>query len=815
MRLRSLRLRHFRGVDERTVRFATAGVTVVSGPNEVGKSSILEALGLLFDVYDSSTRREVTATQPAGRDVSTEIEAEIEVGQAVFRYLKRFHREQGTELEELRPRMRRHVGRQAHERALQLLGEGIDVELWRALRVQQGSGWQQACLADQASLLAALGGAKGREDEELAELAAREACRYRTARRGDATGELRAAAAQEAELRAERDALEDELSRQQRDLRRAEELAEIEQRRSGALEDARALHDAAERRRHELERVADERARREAEGEAARRRAADLSRLAETTATLDELQRAAVDAAGERRRLADAAAAAEGRCSQARRGHELARARAASVLTALDRISQRILGAGRVDGAVLAELRERHTCAREARAASAASAAKLALRAVHDTQLRLDDGTHQLRAGEQLTHEFAAEAVLVLPDVEVTVHAGDDAAVCAARHDAAERALAAALADAGAEDMDHAQQLHERHEQARHDHELVRRLRASLGLPEGERAVEPGGASAAPVAADAARAAAEAAAADLARAAVRRRDAEEDANGARQALRRADDALDVASVRQEQAAVRARELRERLGGAVPPDDLLCAAIRAQREAEALLSALAAAEAAPAALAEQVERCQSLREAADAAAEALRDCRSERLTLQGVLQARGADGLFERAQRAASEWSAANDRLVRVQQAAEAAQLLSATLARARAQVRSDYAAPLRTSTVELGRMVFGPDFDVELDEQLNISHRLLHGLSLPFDQLSTGAQEQLAVIARLACATVVGHGAGAPLILDDAFGYADPQRLASVNEVLRKAGRDAQVIVLTCNAERFGSIADAHHVEMR
>ena len=60
MKLLRVRLRHFRGIDERELVFAREGVTLVTGPNEIGKSSFAEALDLLFE--DLSVRPHITGT---------------------------------------------------------------------------------------------------------------------------------------------------------------------------------------------------------------------------------------------------------------------------------------------------------------------------------------------------------------------------------------------------------------------------------------------------------------------------------------------------------------------------------------------------------------------------------------------------------------------------------------------------------------------------------------------------------------------------------------------------------------------------------
>ena len=72
MRLLRIRLLTFRGVADRELTFAEHGVTVVEGPNESGKSSTIEAFGLLLDELDSSRKEAVRAVKPRHTDASPE-----------------------------------------------------------------------------------------------------------------------------------------------------------------------------------------------------------------------------------------------------------------------------------------------------------------------------------------------------------------------------------------------------------------------------------------------------------------------------------------------------------------------------------------------------------------------------------------------------------------------------------------------------------------------------------------------------------------------------------------------------------------------
>jgi uncharacterized protein YhaN len=77
-----------------------------------------------------------------------------------------------------------------------------------------------------------------------------------------------------------------------------------------------------------------------------------------------------------------------------------------------------------------------------------------------------------------------------------------------------------------------------------------------------------------------------------------------------------------------------------------------------------------------------------------------------------------------------------------------------------------------------------------------------------------GAQEQLGLIARLACALLVDPEDGVPLIFDDTLGHADPHRLEGLGAMLSLAGRQCQIVVLTCTPDRFRHVGDAHVIRL-
>ena len=107
-------------------------------------------------------------------------------------------------------------------------------------------------------------------------------------------------------------------------------------------------------------------------------------------------------------------------------------------------------------------------------------------------------------------------------------------------------------------------------------------------------------------------------------------------------------------------------------------------------------------------------------------------------------------------------------------------------------------------------MQLGGDTTVEVDHAtLQVTARTRHGVTVPFDALSGGAREQIALLGRLAAARLVSGDGGAPVIIDDALGYSDAARLEGLGAALASAGSLGQVIVLTCAPGRYRAVGDA------
>ncbi|BBY76035.1 hypothetical protein MPRF_29340 [Mycolicibacterium parafortuitum] len=168
MKLHRLVLTNYRGITHRDIEFPEHGVVVVSGANEVGKSSMVEALDLLLESKDRSTKKEVKQVKPTHADVGAEVTAEISAGPYRFVYRKRFHKKPETELTVLAPKREQLTGDEAHERVRAMLAETVDLDLWQAQRVLQSAPMTAADLSGCDALSRALDVAAGEVDDDPA-----------------------------------------------------------------------------------------------------------------------------------------------------------------------------------------------------------------------------------------------------------------------------------------------------------------------------------------------------------------------------------------------------------------------------------------------------------------------------------------------------------------------------------------------------------------------------------------------------------------------------------------------------------------------
>ena len=906
MRLHRITLRDVKGVADRTVDLPDRGVVVLEGPNEVGKTTLVEAFDRLLDLRCTSASALARSLQPVGRDVGPFVEAELTVAGRRIRIAKRWLRSPLVELDVLGSAPEHLTGSAAQARLDQLLDGALDRTLWQALRLTQSGDGAVAPLVGSGALREALDAAAEAhahdgDGERVLDAVEEEYRRYFTARAGRPTGDYRSAI--EAYHRAQQEVAEAHrlleeasllLDRQQAartevghaDARLAAARGEAReaQQRLGELETVRA----ARRSATEAHRLAQERSRAaQRELDARRRLVADLDGL---TARVGEDEQVLADLEAQAQGLTPALTEAE---DQRRAAEQAVREAEEALLTAradLDhchdraRLAERQALADRLQrrGAQLAQAREAvpqtPVTAEELRALERQEQDLAVLTARHeqasasvvveslgaDVDVALVEGAKSEEDGRRRVGPATTSTFRVTQDLEVTVPGavrvrvgtGPDAEQRRADIEASHAALRTALDRLGCADVDGARELATRTRESRAavrelDREvetllaaqgmtgsgavdlvvggdlpgpLRRELEALRSRVEDEAELRAARQDVLPLPedVDAARRAERAAAEDLSE---RRRRLDVATTSVEQCRRRAADvvaAVDRVAYRLEADRTRLVELETAVKSAradVQDEALTVAAERCAAEASAgAAERVRAAAAETAADADGVaaraheadRRLARLAEEADRAREVLH-------TLSGQVELAASEGRQELYELAEAGLDEAERRLAGLDRRARAVRHLRTTLHTHRDAVHRAYVRPFTEALDRLGRQVYGPTFAVTVDEELSLRARSLDGSTVPFEELSGGAKEQLGILARLAVSRLVEPAQGVPVVIDDALGYSDPERLERMGEVLgATAGPDAdlQVILLTCTPGRYSAVPGARTVRL-
>jgi DNA repair exonuclease SbcCD ATPase subunit len=176
-------------------------------------------------------------------------------------------------------------------------------------------------------------------------------------------------------------------------------------------------------------------------------------------------------------------------------------------------------------------------------------------------------------------------------------------------------------------------------------------------------------------------------------------------------------------------------------------------------------------------------------------------------LETELRTLGQIGLGEQLEEKEGELIRARTAADRLERSAAAVRLLLDTLTAAEREAKETFLGPVRERIKPYLRLLF-PDAELVLaDDDMAISHLRRGGIDEPFESLSIGTREQLAVLTRLAFADFLrDKGRPAAIILDDALAYSDDQRFDRMQLVLRKAAERLQVIILTCRERDYHAL---------
>jgi hypothetical protein len=870
MKLHRLVLKNYRGIEHREIEFPDHGVVVISGANEIGKSSMIEALDLLLESKDRSTKKEVKQVKPTHADVGSEVEAEISSGPYRFIYRKRFHKKCETQLTVLEPRREQRSGDEAHDRVQAMLAETVDTELWHAQRVLQAASTAEVNLSGCDALTRALDVAAGDTaalsgtEPLLIERIDTEYGRYFTPT-GRATGEWATAIAalRDAEDEVQRCAaavaeVDDRVFRHAALTAELAELSPLQQQAGVRQAAAKAAADNIAQLAEQLKEAeliaaaatATSTSSQGAHAERLRLRAETDTRAA-TVATLEAEAHEAAEAQTTAQEVTVAAeavvaeanqflVAAQQRSETARRVvDELARRDEAERLTtrlakidAAQRDSDLIcseLSAIALTDKLFQQIGKAAATVERTEGQLALVSATVEFVAATDIELVVGDQRVSLPAGQTWSTTAGGATEIEVPGIlTARFTPGATALDIQAEHAAAQENLAAALTAAQVADVAAARHTDQRRRELLNSRDqLAATLLALCGDDDVEalrsRLAELS--ARVPYADDIAMAAA-AAHAELEEANMARVNAVADLETHRRVAalaaakftetstkatlsndKLATQRAELASIADRLAQQRATVADEKLQ--TTADEDLHKAQRAKGRVTELSAELAAAapDTVAAELADAAKAAQALNARHDEIARTLHEIRVE-------LTVFGSEGRKGKLDAAETKREHARSEHARVGSRARAVELLRSVMVRHRDTTRLRYVEPFRAELQRLGRPVFGPSFEVDIDTDLCILNRTLDGRTVPYESLSGGAKEQLGILARLAGAALVAKEDAVPILIDDALGFTDPERLVKMAEVFDTLGERGQVIVLTCTPARYDGVTGAQRIEL-
>jgi len=877
MKLLRLKVTDYRGINTHEIKFNHLGITRIEGPNESGKSSLGEAINTIFDYQDNSKNQAIQAIQPVHQDVAPEIELEIESGKYVFTYFKRFLKKPETKLTITKPNPENFRGRQAHDRANEILKETLDVALWKALFILQGEAINQPDLKNKQALSSALDKAAGVNPAAPQELSlfkkvSQEYELYYTTGRGTEKKELQdlrnTLTAKETEVRAiEQDirALEididhvpvlqrelvqlkkqeEELSQQMIDLAtKLDQISSLENTLSAAALKQESAQKTLQAARHakeirqEMISVAENAAK--SHRELQESSSMDLPALSQSEEARNKA-RATVDEAEQKRKETESLAALKradfdyyhdkldlDQLLERKQRIDLARKDAARAET--------VLAKNKVDARALDRIKEAELGYKTACAKMEIGSPNVLLRSISKCRLSIDDTAVVLDINEVRKISVSDKTKLSIPEIlDIEITAGSSIEGLARKVEDARQTLEAACTAATVAGPDEARKAYDERQEALRVVEnkvqvetdnlrdityeslerrlqslqqnvpnyLVRRVNNPMICPDFDTAKK------------------------------ERTKAEAKLQAASSELEKTRKVLELAGSFYEGVNIKHREAvakLEQLGKDLKQTQENLDKARKKEADETLETNLTAAE--RAVLSENTahrsavdslkafnpEQVRALRDSTKGSLKTIKNSYDSKdrglLEIQTRLKIKGEEGLHEKLNAAKNQFEqlAFGNRASTLR--ANAAKCLFDTMREERDKASRAYVAPLKEKMEKLGRLVFDSSFQVTIDDDLKITNRTVSGVTVPFDSLSGGTREQLSLMYRLSSSMIVAKNGGTPVILDDALGYTDPERLKLMGAVLAVAAKECQIVIFTCVPERYAFIGEATVVSL-
>ena len=194
-------------------------------------------------------------------------------------------------------------------------------------------------------------------------------------------------------------------------------------------------------------------------------------------------------------------------------------------------------------------------------------------------------------------------------------------------------------------------------------------------------------------------------------------------------------------------------------------------------------------------------------AVDQARLAEQKAREDLASLNATILALAEEGTEERLATIAGDRAEAEARAARYEAEVRALTRLKHALDEARTKARDAYFGPVLSELQPL-LAILHPGAQLTIDDASLLPATLTrNGQAEALEILSGGTREQVAILTRLAFARLFATaGRPVPVILDDALVHSDDDRIEAMFDALHRTARDQQILVLTCRQRAFAAL---------
>ena len=182
-------------------------------------------------------------------------------------------------------------------------------------------------------------------------------------------------------------------------------------------------------------------------------------------------------------------------------------------------------------------------------------------------------------------------------------------------------------------------------------------------------------------------------------------------------------------------------------------------------------------------------------------------REELASLNATISALADEGIEERLSAIGGARAEAEARATRYEVEVRALIRLKRALEEARTKARDAYFGPVLRELQPL-LSILSPGARLTIDDGSLLPATLLrNGQEEALEILSGGTREQVAILTRLAFARLfAASGRPVPVILDDALVHSDDDRIEAMFDALHRSAQDQQILVLTCRQRAFSRL---------